>query len=129
MPSAPKQHRYVGQPTQAERHAAYDARRKADPGLAMAAELRGSTRWRNYRAWFVARHPMCCNPFGIAGHLRGTQDVHHIVEVQDAPDRLCDESNTVPLCRECHARVSALERAGRQAEARRLFDGWRIDDE
>lgn len=124
MPSAPKRHRPRWMPTRAQQQAAYDARRKSDPGLALAAELRSSTRWRKYRAWFVARYPMCCNPFKIAGHLRGTQDVHHIVEVQDAPDRLCDESNTVPLCRECHARVSALERAGRQAEARALFSEW-----
>lgn len=112
-------------PTKREQRAAYDTRRKARPGLAEAARLRGSDRWQAYRAWFKRAHPMCCNPFGMPHHIDGTQDVHHIVPVQDDPDLLCVEANTVPLCRACHAKVSAMERSGQEAQARALFDAWR----
>ena len=126
MPNKPKTHRPHWMPTRAQQRSEYDARRGE------AAEQRGSARWQNYRAWFKRKHPMCCNPFGLEHHIEATQDVHHIVPVHEAPHRLCDESNTVPLCRPCHTRVSTMERmerTGQATEARALFRAWVMQHE
>lgn len=122
MPSAPKIHKSKWAPTKKQQRADYEARRARTPALAEAARLRGSAAWRKYVAWFKSEHPLCCNPFRKEHHLRPTEDVHHIITLSERPDLLCVSSNTVPLCRQCHAAISAMERSGRREEAIALFD-------
>lgn len=53
-----------------------------------------------------------------------SREVHHIIPLSlDAAFAYVD-SNTVPLCRDCHERVTEMERAGQNAEARAVFTNW-----
>ena len=87
-----------------------------------ADRLRGSGRYKRFRSWFRKRHPMCCDPF--ADHVSRGQgaaavQLHHIIPVTEAPDRLCDPTNAAALCTRCHGKISAMERRGK--ETRQLF--------
>jgi hypothetical protein len=108
----------------------YDQRRKQDPRLAAVARLRNSPAYRDFRAWFQRRHPLCCDPFKAHWPAaRAMTQVHHIEGLIDRPDTLRSERDCAPLCNECHGRISAAERDGK--DTRHLFDPWRamLDDD
>ena len=103
----------------------YERRRRADPGLRQAQRIRNSARWQRFRNWFKRRHPLCCDPFGWHredGVTVPTAQVHHITSLAARPDLACVESNCAPLCSRCHAKVEAMERAGKAT--RQLFEGF-----
>lgn len=104
-------------PSQAK--AEYDAgHRRDDPRLAEAARIRSSARWQRFRDWFRARHPLCCDPFGVHGELSvAVAQVHHVEPLAERPDLACDESNCRPLCTRCHSRVERIERSGESTRA------------
>jgi phage terminase large subunit-like protein/5-methylcytosine-specific restriction endonuclease McrA len=61
-------------------------------------------KWTKVRNAYIADHPLCevCSrpDFPVLAEL-----VHHIVPVDQAPDRLLDETNLQAVCRDCHARI------------------------
>ena len=103
----------------------YERRRRADPGLRQAQRIRSSARWQRFRNWFKRGHPLCCDPFGRHaddGVVVATAHAHHITSLAVRPDLACVESNCAPLCSRCHAKVEAMERAGKAT--RQLFEGF-----
>jgi 5-methylcytosine-specific restriction endonuclease McrA len=75
------------------------------------AEFEGSGVWRRKRAKILKRDGyLCvwCRRFGRRDKdglpVRATL-VHHIVEVEDAPELALEDSNLVSLCEGCHNRA------------------------
>jgi len=72
-------------------------------------------RWKRFRAWFLARHPICCGareiPSGwlaVEHQLRtlcgqAARAVHHIQKLSDRPELRLHEANCFPQCDACHA--------------------------
>lgn len=66
-----------------------------------------SRRWRNLRAEYIARHPLCerCEAEEV---LRTAEEVHHIKPIEDAYTladkraRAFDKDNLMSLCHQCH---------------------------
>jgi 5-methylcytosine-specific restriction protein A len=87
----------------------YEARRRADPALALANKLRSSARWKKVRALHLAREPLCqdCAEHGVA---EPAAQVHHMIPVAERPDLAFDRENLRSLCTTCHARREAEER-------------------
>lgn len=115
MPTRPQTHRARSVGTYDAR-AAYEHRRRRDPSLAAAAKVRSSGAWAACRKAFRTAHPLCCDPLKLhADRAEPTQAVHHIRGLaQDASHRNATSfDNLAPLCTACHARIEAMERAGR----------------
>lgn len=101
--------------------------RRAPKVRTNADNLRGSTRWQRFRAWFRARHPVCADPLGLhdlTGEPTDVADrrdlhVHHIVPVNEDPTTAFVEANCAALCVQCHNEIEAMERRG--DETRTLF--------
>lgn len=69
-----------------------------------------SKQWKNLRAWYIRRHPLCeeCLSKGI---IKSAIDIHHITpfmsgitEVQRW-NLLLNEDNLKALCKDCHVEV------------------------
>lgn len=98
-----------------QRNREYDTFVRANNlALARAKAIRDSRQWQKFRAWFRARHPLCCDPFKCrySIHPMPTQHVHHVQGLAVEPGMAYIESNCRPLCSLCHSRVEALERQG-----------------
>ncbi len=70
-----------------------------------SARRRGyDAKWDKVRAAYLARFPLCefCQDIATA--------VDHIVPLRQGGPRLC-ESNLRPVCRDCHAQLTANLRA------------------
>lgn len=95
--------------------ALYDAtRRKDDPALAQAARIRNGSTWRKVRAQHIAQHPLCVDPFKAHGEWpEPACDVHHIIGLTADDSLAYTPENLASLCKSCHNRVEALERAGK----------------
>lgn len=85
-----------------ERHAQtrgkdYDAEHKAERSFYW------STRWRKFRAWFLAGHPLCewCLEHG---HVTAATQVDHRKPRRDYPSLAFDEANCRAGCASCHAK-------------------------
>ena len=112
MPTAIKTHRpaCLG-PRVMRDHARYDATRRDDP----VRRVRSTAKYQRFIAWFVARHPLCADPFQHHrrdGITQPTQQVHHVVAVRSDPKLLTMEGNCRALCTACHALIEGLERRG-----------------
>jgi len=60
--------------------------------------------WRRYREWFLARHPLCCDPYSRhAGLYEAATDVDHIIPRRERPDLAFMEENCQGLCHACHS--------------------------
>ena len=80
--------------------------------------------WRNFRAWFLRRHPVCVGtadpvmgsglgppaanwlPFEMEMRRacgRAATQVHHIKKLAEFPALRCVETNCLPQCDSCHA--------------------------
>jgi 5-methylcytosine-specific restriction endonuclease McrA len=71
-----------------------------------------TTRWRNYRKWYLADHPLCeeCLKYG---RDEGATDIDHVVPVNGPDDpSFWDEENHTALCHACHSRKTAREDGG-----------------
>lgn len=72
-------------------------------------------RWRKYRTSFLARHPLCNNPF----HHHAPTDVvpaiqvDHIIPHKGDTRLFWDKKNHQALCRACGAYKSSVEEGGR----------------
>ena len=86
-------------------------------------DIRMGRRWGKVRRRVLSRRPVCADPFRHHAEdhvvVPATQ-VHHIVALRDAPGLAHDAANLAPLCAACHARISAMERAG--VPSAHLFD-------
>src|SRR4030042_234810 len=108
----------------------HDGARKAEVRLWDAsrppAHKRGyDTRWARYRAWYLRRHPICATQ----GCNAAASIVDHIIPVSGAGDPLFyDPVNHQPLCRPCHDRKTASDKAegltrGKRGEAGQISTG------
>jgi 5-methylcytosine-specific restriction protein A len=94
--------------------------RRESPRQAAVDDFRSSAAWKRFRSWFVAQHPLCCDPFGAhKDEAEPTQQVHHVIGLSENIDLGLAEDNARPLCTRCHARIEALVRAGQATK--RLF--------
>ena len=71
--------------------------------------------WRNFRAWFLRKHPLCIGTkvgkswmIFVESDLwrdcgRPAKQVHHIQKIIDSPELRLVESNCMPQCDDCHA--------------------------
>ena len=94
----------------------YAARRHrpaTPPGVKMheprrSPHARGYTkRWQRLRRWYLARHPLCEDPFGLHGSRKVPgEHVDHIVPL--ARGGTNEESNLQTLCAACHSRKTVL---------------------
>ena len=69
------------------------------------SHLHHNNAWTRLSRRFLKRHPLCADPFGYhakTGRYAPSTQSHHIVHVDDAPDRMLDESNLMALCDLCH---------------------------
>ena len=115
MPHKPKTFNPLGHSGRRASDAEYQ-RTHADDA---ARKLRWTARYQKFRRWVRRRSPLCADPFGRhqedGGPVRG-EDLHHIVPVNVAPEKLCEESNARMLCRWCHSRITAMEQRGEQTK-------------
>jgi len=60
-----------------------------------------SAAWRRFRAWYLARNPVCvfCQ---AGGRLRASREIHHVRRLADGGD-VFDLSNCRALCTPCHS--------------------------
>lgn len=117
MPSLPPVHTWPAK-------ARAKARRRE--GRDRSGDVRVTARWKRLRAWMLANHPLCSDPFGSherEGRAVAAEQVHHIRPVATHPDEAMDVANLATICQSCHSRVSAMERRGEQAKAEALFKG------
>jgi 5-methylcytosine-specific restriction enzyme A len=80
----------------------------------LSAHKRGyGSRWRKFRLYFLANHPLCecgpeCCPNGC--HAAATE-VDHIQPIKDKDDPLFfEESNLAALSEGCHSKKTAKDR-------------------
>lgn len=84
------------------------------PDTRPSAAARGyGSRWRAFRARYIAAHPSCAHCGGQAEH------VHHIDGAGPLGPRGLDPSNCLSLCPPCHSRVTAQEQPGGWARDQR----------
>jgi 5-methylcytosine-specific restriction protein A len=91
-------------------------RRLSDPVQREADRLRSSGRWRRFRAWFLARNPLCA-ACQREGRVVPGQEVDHVVPLrtlieQGTPGRCFDATACQSLCTSHHDEKSAVERRG-----------------
>ena len=97
----------------AEQGSSYCGEHKPAPLAKVADSFYLSVRWRRFRAWYIAKHPLCaiCAAEGrtVAGYI-----VDHIVELVDGGKPFA-EDNAQSLCRACHNRKTKAEKKKRGA--------------
>ena len=65
-----------------------------------------SKAWRDFRAWFLADHPICqCEK----RCRRASTEVHHIIPRRERPDLALDPMKCKALSKPCHSRETARE--------------------
>ena len=118
MPTSPPQHRPAFTPTKVELRKA--SNKHYNKNVRENQDFYNSKEWRDLRAWFVKKHPLCvtCRENGIA---KLVQIVDHIVEIKDGGSLLC-VTNLMSMCIGCHNTKSAHEatqrgRAGKKSTA------------
>lgn len=104
MPYKPKVHRPPGHRTERERRREFD-RTRADKAH---HAFYSSKRWRRFRGWFLARHPVCqCGEPATV--------VDHQAETKDRPDLSLSEDNCRPACVRCHNAKTARGQHAKRA--------------
>ena len=95
--------------TRAERR---DSARASDARRPSASERGYDWRWHRLRTTYLAAHPLCAHCMA-QGRVVPAEEVDHIVPLREGGPRL-DRRNLQALCRKCHRRKTARERAGRR---------------
>lgn len=72
--------------------------------LTAARRFRSGAAWRRLARWYLARHPLCEQCLA-EGRTTPAEAVHHIIPVEEAPDKALDVSNLRALCARHHALV------------------------
>ena len=103
----------VAMPTRAPRHRPAHTHTKREREYRPSSAVRGyGHRWRQARASYLGRHPLCleCQAQGVT---KAATDVDHEAAVSGPDDpRFWDESNWQGLCHACHAAKTVAEDAG-----------------
>src|ERR1017187_1324822 len=103
MPYAPKRPcRYAGCSTLSEHDWCPEHTRSRWSVERETACKRGYDRqWRNWRLWYLQRHPLCsdCEAIGL---VKLAEEVHHKVKLVMRPDLQFIEANCMPLCKAHH---------------------------
>ena len=60
------------------------------------------TRWVRFRAAVLRRDGYMCQRCKRYGRYRAATEVHHILHVDEYPERAFDPGNVVSLCHGCH---------------------------
>lgn len=101
---------------------------KAPTKYRLYQKLINNYKWQLLRAKKFRANPIC-EMCAAAGRVRPTEEVHHIIPVENGKDeaemtRLAyDYNNLQSLCRECHAKVHAPpEPVARNEAARKFFE-------
>ena len=107
MPYAPGQLRFENdRPTRKQREKVrkhtYDAQRGT------SAQRGYTSKWRQARVGFLAKHPLCCQ-CGEAGQVVPATVVDHIVPHRGDRALFWDRQNWQPLCQMHHDRKTAME--------------------
>jgi len=77
---------------------------------------------------YARQHPICCDPFNKHekdGQVTEMQDVHHIIGLKQNINLGLVWGNLCALCRACHAKIEAMEKAGTHTQ--HLFRGRNRD--
>ena len=110
MPRSPKRPcRFPGCPNLCD-HGVYcndHSDYSADHLRGNAAERGYGGKWRNARARFLRKHPLCvkCRE---NGKLTPATVVDHIIPQRGDPVLFWDENNWQPLCRDCHGEKTGM---------------------
>ena len=110
MPRSPKRAcRFPGCPNLCD-HGVYcndHSDYSADRLRGSAAERGYDGKWRNARARFLRKHPLCikCKE---KGKLTPATVVDHIIPPRGDPILFWDENNWQPLCRDCHGEKTGM---------------------
>ena len=110
MPRSPKRAcRFPGCPNLCD-HGVYcndHSDYSADRLRGSAAERGYDGKWRNARARFLRKHPLCikCKE---KGKLTPATVVDHIIPHRGDPVLFWDENNWQPLCRDCHGEKTGM---------------------
>ncbi|WP_084638924.1 HNH endonuclease signature motif containing protein [Haliea salexigens] len=101
MPTSPRTHspRYATAP------------RHKGPARASSAVRGYGAKWRQARAGYLAKHPIClhCERRGM---VTTATDVDHIIPHKGDMRLFWDSSNWQPLCKRCHSTKTAAEDGG-----------------
>lgn len=87
--------------------------RAYDAGRGSASSRGYGSKWRGVRGAYLARHPICADPFGVHGAVvvLATQ-VHHIKPRREGGSDA--DENLKALCAACHSRITQAD-SGRNA--------------
>ena len=102
----------------------FPCRSFAEPGSAYCAQHRPArapkeadpfyltVRWRRFRNWYLAQHPLCemCER---EGRQTIATMVDHVTEIKDG-GALTDEENAQSLCSKCHAMKTSMTKNHRK---------------
>ena len=104
MPKAPPVH---------DPNASHPSKRH-DPRSLTDARFYSMAKWRHLRRRFLKRNPLCTDPLGVheqEGRTVPAQEVHHVIPRRERPDLEYTWSNLQQLCKSCHSKLTARERA------------------
>ena len=108
MPHKPKTFKPLGHSGRRASDADYYRQHGGDE----ARRLRRTARYQRFQRWIKRRNPLCADPFNVHDAPVVADDLHHIVAVEVAPEKLCEERNAAMLCRQCHNRITRMESKG-----------------
>lgn len=105
MPTSPQQHRPAFAPSRQQ--AKKDSNKYYNKHVRTGGEIYHAKQWKELRAWYVKRHPLCvvCKAKGIA---KAVEVVDHIKEIKDGGLKFC-VTNLQSLCNLHHNQKSAHE--------------------
>lgn len=102
-------HLEKGAQLELERRRQAEKRRTLRKGT--AARRGYGSKWRQARASFLKKHPLCVECLKNGRYVPAT-DVDHIVPHKGDKKLFWDRNNWQALCHECHARKTAKENGG-----------------
>ena len=100
MPIRPTVHKPSMQQTREQSRADFDRARA--PARAKIYDHK----WRKFSKSYRLSNPLCvvCLKDGI---ITVASEVHHIIDIRDAPDRQFDSTNLVSICHSCHSKITS----------------------
>ena len=97
-------------------------RAREDETRGTSSERGYNTRWKQYRERYLAKNPICVDPYARhTGQTRGAAVVDHITPHKGSSTLFWDKTNHQSLCLSCHGYKSAIETGGRSASAKHVL--------
>ena len=89
----------------------------------LAKKIRSSHRWTGLSQYIREVRPMCelCVKRGI---YKKSQEVHHILGVEDYPHLAFNRENLMALCHECHLKAHNRKPQKKKEEKQHVNEGW-----